>query len=139
MITAVDTSVLFDFLLGDPLFGVPSAKALRSASGEGRLVACAPVWAELWAGIGTSTAGETPGEALRDLRIHFDPIDQETAELAGRLWARHRARGGGRRDRIVADFLIGAHAASQADRLLTRDRGFYRDYFDTLVVMDPSG
>ena len=47
-------------------------------------------------------------------------------------------RGGARRDRIVADFLIGAHARLQADRLLTRDRGFFRDSFDGLEVIDPS-
>jgi predicted nucleic acid-binding protein len=38
---------------------------------------------------------------------------------------------------VVADLLVGAHAAHQADRLLTRDRGFFRRYFDDLMVLDP--
>jgi hypothetical protein len=35
--------------------------------------------------------------------------------------------------------LIGAHAQSQADILLTRDRGFFQRYFSDLRVVDPSG
>jgi predicted nucleic acid-binding protein len=38
---------------------------------------------------------------------------------------------------VIADFLVGAHAVEQADRLLTRDRGFQRAAFAGLVIVDP--
>ena len=55
---------------------------------------------------------------------------------AGHMQRRFRDRGG-RRERVVADFLIGAHALLQSDALVTRDAGFYRDYFKGLKVIVP--
>ena len=44
-------------------------------------------------------------------------------------------RAGGPRMRIVADFLVGAHALASADRFLTRDRGFHASYFEALKTL----
>ena len=135
MRTAVDTSVLLDVLVADPEFGVPSREALRAAYRDGALVACSVVWAEVRAWFPDD---ESCADSLGVLGIRFDALRPEAATLAGRLWREHCSRKGSDRRRVVADFLIGAHAQVQADTLLTRDRGFYRTYFARLRVDDPT-
>jgi predicted nucleic acid-binding protein len=69
--------------------------------------------------------------------VRFVALAPEMALSAGSAWRGYRRRAR-RRDRVIADFLIGAHAALAADRLLTRDRGFYATYFGGLEIVDPS-
>jgi hypothetical protein len=134
MITAVDTSVLIDIFRGDERHGRQSAQAVRRSSQHGRLVVCDVVWAELTALFPTR---QMLHDQMESLGIGFLPMDRDSASLAGELWGKYRARGGDRK-RVIADFLIAAHAKVQCDRLLTRDRGFRRDYFGDLAVIDPS-
>lgn len=134
MITAVDTSVLLDIFGADPAFGSRSKSALRSCVSEGSLVACEVVWAEV---AGFFPSPEAAQEAMGRLGVEFSAIELETALAASASWKKYRGRGG-RRDRVAADFLIGAHASLQANRLLTRDRGVYRAYFSSLKVIDSS-
>ena len=53
----------------------------------------------------------------------------------GAYWYTQHNKAGGKHERILADFLIGAHALHEANRLLTRDRGFYRRYFSGLEIL----
>jgi predicted nucleic acid-binding protein len=134
LITAVDTNVLLDIFGADTKFGEDSAEAIRRCLREGALVACEVVWAE------TATAfleRENFRRAMADLAVAFEPMNEEAAVSAAEVWHRYRTRGG-RRTRIASDFLIGAHALKRADRLLTRDSGFYRRNFARIRVMDPS-
>ena len=134
MITAVDTSILLDVFLADPVHGPASREAMRSARAEGSLVACEIVWAEV---APSFPSGDAATGALDRLHVGFSPCRPEAALASGPAWKAYRARRGPRQ-RVIADFLIGAHALLQADRLLTRDRGFYRRYFRELRVVDPS-
>ena len=139
MRTALDTSVLLDVLTGDEAFGRASQEALRKAYDTGGLVASDVVWAEVRANFAADEPFET---AMGALGVAFEATRAETARLAGRLW-RERARaakkhGARQAKRVVADFLVGAHALLHADVLLARDRGFYRGYFKGLRVIDPS-
>jgi hypothetical protein len=74
---------------------------------------------------------------MERLGMGFSPLEAAASLRAGDAWRAYR-QGGGGRERVVADFLIGAHALGNAERLLTRDRGFYRTYFKSLRVLDPS-
>lgn len=135
MKTAVDSSVLLDVLTADDEFGERSRLALREAYDRGALVACEVVWAETFA---CSDQPAAIAEALGLLGVRFEPLGRESAQLAAQLWRAHRKRNPASRARVIADFLIGAHAQVQADALLSRDRGFYRTSFRQLRLLDPS-
>jgi predicted nucleic acid-binding protein len=134
MITAVDSNVLLDVFTADARYGAASRDALRRCWAEGSLVACEVVWAEVAAAFADATAAS---RALDGLEVAYDPLDRETALAAGIAWQRYRSAGGTRR-RILPDLLIGVHATSRAERLLTRDRGFYHSAFEHLAILDPS-
>ena len=133
MITGVDSNILVDVFGANPKFGQTSSEVLRRCRREGALVASDVVWAE------TATAFDNQEgflDAMTRLTVAFLPMTEAAALKAAELWRQYRKRGS-MRGRVAADFLIGAHALTTADRLLTRDRGFYRQYFAGLEIVDP--
>ena len=135
MITAVDTNVLYDILRPNLEFARRSEEAIEKADAAGVLVVCEVVYAELG---GIFDAVEDCDQFLEDNRIGVEPLGRRACFSAGQLWSAYRERGG-KREWILPDFLIAAHAQTQASRLLTRDRGFYRQMFPDLVVVEPAG
>lgn len=133
MITAVDTSVLLDVLSGEPEHGPRSAVALRQASADGALIIASVVWAEV---VGAYDDQRAVATRLDRIGVELVADDRDVATTAGRVYRAYRSAAGTRR-RILPDFLIGAHALVHADRLLTRDRGFYRSHFARLTIFQP--
>lgn len=133
MISALDTSVILDILRRDSRFGPQSLAAVRRASLDGGLIVCPAVWAEVCAVFDNAASAS---KVLDRIGVELVPDDRATATAAGAAWRAYRSAGGTRR-RVLADFLIGAHAMIKAERLLSRDRGFFRSHFDGLKVLDP--
>lgn len=67
------------------------------------------------------------------MSVGYDEIGRDGSLLAGQIWKQYR-KNGGKRTRVLADFLNGAHAVTRSDQLLTRDRGYYREYFKKLKI-----
>ncbi|MDA8331130.1 MAG: type II toxin-antitoxin system VapC family toxin [Candidatus Dormibacteraeota bacterium] len=134
MRTAVDSNILIDILSPDPANGSESWAALQSSLKRGPVVACDVVYGEV-AGL-FPTVGEAR-RVLARLGVEYEPTSERAALQASRIFRAYQ-RNGGERIRLAPDFLVGAHAMDRADRLLTRDRGFYRAYFRDLLVVEPS-
>ena len=132
MITALDSSVILDVVGVDSIFTNPSLAALRKASVEGSLIICECVLAE----IRPALAVKELKELLSDWSLGFVASSEESALLAGSMLQKYLSRSKTVR-RVLPDFLIGAHAVCHADRLLARDRGYYRDYFTGLTLLQP--
>lgn len=66
----------------------------------------------------------------------FEGVPMEAAHLAGQVHYEYRRRGG-LRERVLPDFLIGAHAAIKGYRVLSRDYSRFRTCFPNLDVIAP--
>jgi predicted nucleic acid-binding protein len=134
MITGIDTNVLLDVLVPNEEFYNASVRAVENAASDGSLVVCDLVYAELCIYFDTQRECDS---FLGDTEIRVEPLNREAHFLASRTWRTYRKQGG-QRNRILPDFLIGAHAQVQATRLLSRDRGFYRKLFPSLNLINPA-
>ena len=135
---AVDSSVLID-LLGEDARADAAEASLRLALGEGPVVVCEVVISEVTAGLGH---GADVMDALEEMGVHFSAVDQRAAIRAGEMQRKYNQRARAEvppsaTRRTIPDFIVGAHALLQCTALITRDAGFFRDYFKGLKVIVP--
>ena len=128
MITAVDTNVLLDLFRTNSPFHSQSREWLRRAYDRGAVIVCDLVYAELVPAFPSRTSLDA---ALHEIGAALSPVDSSIAYEAGFRWKQYRLSGGPR-ERIITDFLIGAHSVATADSFLTRDLGVYSQYFPEL-------
>jgi predicted nucleic acid-binding protein len=111
---------------------------LGESSRAGSVVLCAAVYAEAIAH--PRVTEEFLEDFLSQANVLVDfQMDEQVWREAGRRFARYakRRRRSGQQQprRLLADFVIGAHAQFTADRLITLDKGRYeRDFPDLKLI-----
>ena len=136
---AIDTSVLID-LLGEDARADAAELSLRDALAHGPVVLCDVVVSEITAGLGH---GAEIMDVVEEMGMRYLPVERKAAIRAGEMQRRYKQRlrtlgeAGPEVQRTGPDFIVGAHALLQCNALITRDAGFFRDYFKGLKVIVP--
>jgi len=139
MITALDTNVLVALWDRDDAWNSAAEAVLKSSRARGKLIISGVVFAELLAF--PRRKEKFIDQFLSDTDIGVDWAIQEaiwrSAGVAYQAYAarRRRQNAGGPR-RLLADFLIGAHALEKGYQLLTFDDRIYRAAFPQLILVN---
>jgi len=137
MTTAIDSNAIIALWDKDPALSHSAESALEAAFRRGSLVVAAPVFAELTAAPGRSEAFVDSFLDENGIAIDWD-FDEQIWRSAGRAFQAYAGRRRKQRDsgprRLLADFLIGAHANLRGYRLLTLDERLHRAAFPTLKI-----
>lgn len=139
MTACIDTNVLSALLGAEP--NAPAiSDTLNTLRRVGLLVIHGSVYAELLAAPGNTQSHLDSFLMRGQVRVDWE-TSQAVWQMSGRAYssyARRRAKsGGGQPRRILADFLIGAHALSLGASLITLDDTHYRSAYPTLPLVMP--
>ena len=137
MTTAIDTNVIIALWDDDAGLSLAAETALEAAFRRGRLVVAAPVYAELIAAPGRTEAFVDSFLEENGIAIDWN-LNEAIWRLAGRAFQAYAERRRKQRDhgtrRVLADFVIGAHAYLGGCRLLSLDERLYRAAFPGLKL-----
>ncbi|MBI5101403.1 MAG: type II toxin-antitoxin system VapC family toxin [Nitrospirae bacterium] len=156
MITAVDTNILLDILIPGERHSESSKRLLDKHLANGKLILCEVVFAELAARFSSEHDLKM---FLAETGMRLVPSNEKALHIAGMRWAAYARRSKRnqfscsecgksfsmhcphckamvtRRQIVLSDFLIGAHALEQADCLLSRDLGIFKNNFSELKIV----
>jgi predicted nucleic acid-binding protein len=130
METLVDTNILLDILINDPVWFERSLISIETAQSKGVLVLSPVVYSEV---ASVFQSKEELDSFFSPEQFRWEQIPWPAYYLAGVAFSSYLKRVR-KRNRILPDFLIAAHAAVGEYHLLTRDQGFYRDYFQIKII-----
>lgn len=137
MTVALDTNVLVSLWDASDALHPQARKALESASSRETLVICGVVYAEL---IGAPDRTEAFVDRFCEeaaILVEWE-LDEKIWRAAGNAFQAYSAQrkkyGGSEPRRLLADFLIGAHASENGHKLLTLDDRLYRRAFPGLKL-----
>ena len=129
----VDSSVLLDIFTDDPIWKQWSVTALRDVRATGFAGINPLIYAEVSLAFDNVSGLDRELDALLLERVQ---LPFEAGFDAGRAFLKYR-RAGGARSSPMPDFYIGAHAALEGLKLLTRDTRRYRAYFPSVALISP--
>ena len=76
-------------------------------------------------------------EAVIDGNLKIIPIPREALFLAGKVFIQYKRENSGKKNSVLPDFFIGAHASILNISILTRDTARYKTYFPKLNIIHP--
>lgn len=131
--TLVDTCVLLDIFGDDPAWGEWSHEQVKQAHTEGGLVINPMIYTETSLNFKDIEILDT---ALSPKTYKREDLPWKACFLAGRAFKKYRRRGG-TKSAPMPDHYIGAHAAVEGYRLLTRNPRDFRSYFPDVEIISP--
>ena len=129
----VDSNVILDVVCDDPEWACWSREQMRARSLVHPLAINGIVYAEVSIAFNSM---DNLDKALDALGLRVLEIPRPALFLAGKAFLKYRRQGGAKQS-ILADFMVGAHAAVAGVPVLTRDGQRYRSYFPTVEVISP--
>ncbi len=133
MSVLVDTNVLIDVAVRDPQWLAWSRAKLIALWRDTVPLINPVIYAEFSV---RYQSVEEVDALLPDDQFRRESLPWLAAFAAGRAYRVYR-EAGGRRERVLPDFLIGAHAAIRGYSILTRDVSGYRTYFPDVDLITP--